>query len=34
MVNDVTTRGWLRERFQTTVFPVTAEGRGEPIVPL
>lgn len=28
MVNDVTTRGEFRERFQTTLFPVSTEGRG------
>lgn len=34
MANDVTSRGKLYERFQTTLFPVTTEGRGKPFVPL
>lgn len=34
MVNDVTARGQIRERFQTTLFPVTTEGRGDRIAPL
>lgn len=34
MVNDVTARGKIRERFQTALFPVTSEGRGVPMEPL